>query len=166
MMESRGTSMVDAKPQTSVLSESLVHLPDQDLALADLRSVKGLIGERNEQRRILTSLRVIFSQTRLNSRPSTKLGRVIRRRPNMRIGTVIRRPRKERGVISPYPTVVIAIGRLISMARRIDRKGVLTNQYKPDVKVRCERVKRWGFKRTNQAAAGMDYKDRSVHRRR
>jgi len=32
---------------------------------------------------------------------------VIRRRPNIRIGTVISRPRKDRGVISPYPTVVI-----------------------------------------------------------
>ena len=101
--------MAGSKVRTSVLSESLARLPAQDLVSADLRSAKGMINERREQRRILTSLRVIFSQTTLNSRPSTKLGRVIRRRPNIRIGTVIRRPRKERGVISPYPTVVIAI---------------------------------------------------------
>lgn len=32
----------------------------------------------------------------------------------MRSGTVRRRPRKERGVISPYPTVVIAAGEGVS----------------------------------------------------
>ena len=44
---------------------------------------------------------VIFSQTWLNSRPRTKLGRVMSNRPKTTIHSVMSRPRKERGVISP-----------------------------------------------------------------
>lgn len=48
------------------------------------------------------------SHTILNSLPRTKVGRAIRRSPNTRRGRVMTRPKKDRGVISPYPTVVIA----------------------------------------------------------
>jgi uncharacterized OB-fold protein len=61
---------------------------------------------------------------------------VIRRSPKTNIGNVMRRPRKERGVISPYPTVVMA-GRYVSVKKECHKCGyVLT--------------------RTNHAAAGMD----------
>lgn len=49
----------------------------------------------------------IDSQTILNSLPSTKDGKAISRSPNTSNGTVINRPKNDRGVISPYPTVVI-----------------------------------------------------------
>lgn len=68
-----------------------------------------MVGVEEEEWKSRTRPWFIFSQTRLNSRPRTKLGSVINRRPNMRMGTVMSRPRKDRGVISPYPTVVIAV---------------------------------------------------------
>lgn len=49
------------------------------------------------------------SQTMLNSLPSTKVGSAMRSRPNTRRGRVITLPKNDRGVISPYPTVVIAV---------------------------------------------------------
>lgn len=49
----------------------------------------------------LTFLDIILSQTRLNSRPNTKLGSVINSSPKTRMGIVINLPRNERGVISP-----------------------------------------------------------------
>ena len=55
-----------------------------------------------------SSLRAISSQTVANSRPRTNDGSAISKRPHTSSGTVRIRPRKERGVISPYPTVVIA----------------------------------------------------------
>lgn len=67
-----------------------------------------LVSGREQKVRNHTESLVIFSHTRLNSRPSTKLGRVMSSRPNTRIGSVMSRPRNERGVISPYPTVLIA----------------------------------------------------------
>jgi hypothetical protein len=54
------------------------------------------------------------------------------------MGRVMSRPRKERGVISPYPTVVMAIS--------------------PKITERNLRIKKveYSLTRTNHAAAGMD----------
>ena len=65
--------------------------------------------ERTSSMPPLPPFRSILSQIALNSRPRTKLGNAISRSPKMRSGTLMRRPRKERGMISPYPTVVIAV---------------------------------------------------------
>ena len=56
----------------------------------------------------LTCASSMNSQTMLNSLPSTKVGNAMRSRPNTRRGRVITLPRNDLGVISPYPTVVIA----------------------------------------------------------
>lgn len=53
----------------------------------------------------------MISQTTLNSLPNTNVGKAIRRSPNTNRGIVMICPKNDRGVISPYPTVVIAIGR-------------------------------------------------------
>lgn len=128
----------------SVLLENLVHRAVHDLVFVDPHSMDDYSAAEggSERYRILTSLRVILSQTRLNSRPSTKLGRVISSRPNMRIGTVIRRPRKERGVISPYPTVVMAVDAYHYRRKMVDRKAfLLTNtNLKP---TRNQMAKKW-----------------------
>lgn len=49
------------------------------------------------------------SHKTLNSRPSTKLGSAMSSNPQTSSGTVRSRPRSDLGVISPYPTVVMAI---------------------------------------------------------
>lgn len=50
----------------------------------------------------------MISQTALNSLPRTNVGNAIRRSPNTRRGIVMICPKNDRGVMSPYPTVVIA----------------------------------------------------------
>jgi hypothetical protein len=113
--------MNGACAQILALLESLAQFRAHARLSAGPHSVhNGISDEDGEEAKRLTSLRVIRSQVRLNSRPSTKLGSVISRRPNMRIGTVIRRPRKERGVISPYPTVVIAVGNVMIFDLRMN----------------------------------------------
>jgi hypothetical protein len=113
--------MNGACAQMLALSENLAHFRAHAPLFVGPHSVYNVISDEDgEESRRLTSLRVILSQARLNSRPSTKLGSMISRRPNMRIGTVIRRPRKERGVISPYPTVVIAVGNVMIFDLRMN----------------------------------------------
>ena len=57
--------------------------------------------ERRWWKRKFTWSFVIFSQTRLNSLPRTKLGSAISSKPNTSNGSVISRPKNDRGVISP-----------------------------------------------------------------
>ena len=52
--------------------------------------------------------RAITSQSAANSLPRTKDGRAISNKPNSKRGNVKIRPMTDRGIISPYPTVVIA----------------------------------------------------------
>ena len=80
----------------------------------------------------------MISQTALNSLPSTNVGNAIKRSPNTRRGIVIICPKNDRGVISPYPTVVIAV----------EKRDDLHEVKNPG---------RNSLTRTNQAAAGMDF---------
>ena len=94
--------------------------------------------DENKDNARLTCSALNLAQTRLNSRPSTKLGSVINSSPNTRMGSVIRRPRNDLGVISPYPTVVIAVGQ-VSVSKRSRNEGEAEGV---GVGRRCERGKK------------------------
>lgn len=102
-------SLMDSQGRTELWEN---HPGDLIDSMCDRSKSENMNHDIENNKRELTraefSLFVMLSQTILNSRPSTKLGNAMSKRPNNSRGSVISRPRKEAGVISPYPTVVIA----------------------------------------------------------